>query len=137
MSALGVGMGFVCAEFTQVFVNGIFPDEAGSWGSTRGEMSGSRWLPACSPVPQLNRHGPGQDQAARASRYVPTWAAPEGQQRLSDRAQHVAWLAGAQRPDFRAVAVLRVAAGATMRQACTAAGIDHDAPLVGIPAAAF
>jgi hypothetical protein len=33
--------------------------------------------------------------------------------------------------------VLRVAAGATMRQACTAAGIDPAAPLVGIPAAAF
>jgi len=46
-------------------------------------------------------------------------------------------LSGAGRPDFPAVAVLRVAAGATMRQACTAAGIDPDAPLVGIPAAAF
>lgn len=64
-------------------------------------------------------------------------AAPERQQRLSDRAQHVAWLAGAGRPDFPAVAVLRVATGATMRQACTAAGIDPDAPLVVIPAAAF
>lgn len=53
------------------------------------------------------------------------------------QAQHVAWLAGAGRPDFPPVAVLRVAAGATMRQACTAAGIDPDAPLVGIPAAAF
>lgn len=71
------------------------------------------------------------------SGYVPTWAAPEGQERLADRAQHVAWLAGAGRPDFPAVAVLRVAAGATMRQACTAAGIDPDAPLVGIPAEAF
>lgn len=59
----------------------------------------------------------------------------EGQPRLADRAQHVAWLAGAGRPDFPAVAVLRVAEGATMRQACTAAGIDPDAPLVGIPAA--
>jgi len=57
--------------------------------------------------------------------------------RLADRAQHVAWLAGAGRPDFPAVAVLRVATGATMRQACTAAGIDPEAPLVGIPAAAF
>lgn len=28
-------------------------------------------------------------------------------------------------------------AGQTMRQACTAAGIDPDAPFVGIPAAAF
>lgn len=72
-----------------------------------------------------------------ASGYVPTWAAPEGQQRLADRAQHVAWLAGAGRPDFPAVAVLRVATGATLRQACTAAGIDPDAPLVGIPTAAF
>lgn len=72
-----------------------------------------------------------------ASGYVPTWAAPEGQQRLADRAQHVAWLAGAGRPDFPAFAVLRVAAGATMRQACTAASIDPNAPLVGIPAAAF
>lgn len=72
-----------------------------------------------------------------ASGYVPTWAAPEGQQRLADRAQHVAWLAGAGRPDFPAVAVLRVATGVSMRQACTAAGIDPDAPLVGIPAAAF
>jgi hypothetical protein len=69
--------------------------------------------------------------------YVPTWGEPLGQQRLADRAQHVAWLAGAGRPDFPPVAVLRVAAGATMRQACTAAGIDPDAPLVGIPAAAF
>ena len=72
-----------------------------------------------------------------ASGYVPTWAVPEGQQRLADRAQHVAWLAGAGRPDFPAVTVLRVAAGATMRQACTAAGIDPNAPLMGIPAAAF
>lgn len=40
-------------------------------------------------------------------------------------------------PDFPAVAVLRVATGATMLPACTAAGIDPDAPLVGIPAAAF
>jgi len=71
------------------------------------------------------------------SGYAPTWAAPEGQERLADRAQHVAWLAGAGRPDFPPVAVLRVAAGATMRQACTAAGIDPDAPLVGIPAEAF
>lgn len=69
--------------------------------------------------------------------YMPTSATPEGQPRLADRAQHAAWLAGAGRPDFPAVAVLRVAAGATMRQACTAAGIDPDAPLVGIPAAAF
>ncbi|MGF6861961.1 hypothetical protein ABIE69_002539 [Rhodobacteraceae bacterium MBR-64] len=67
----------------------------------------------------------------------PGAATPVGQRRLSDRAQHVAWLAGAGRPDFPAVAVLRVAAGAIMRQACTAAGIDPDAPLVGIPAAAF
>jgi hypothetical protein len=59
-----------------------------------------------------------------ASVYVPTWAAPDGQKRLADRAQHVAWLAGAGRPDFPAVAVLRVATGATMRQACIAAGID-------------
>lgn len=64
-------------------------------------------------------------------------AVPEGQPRLPDRAQHVAWLAGAGRPDFPALAVLRVATGATMRQASTAAGIDPDAPLVGIPAAAF
>jgi hypothetical protein len=47
------------------------------------------------------------------------------------------WLAGAGRPDFPAVAVLRVAGVATMRQACTASGIDPNAPLVGIPAAAF
>ena len=72
-----------------------------------------------------------------ASGYVPTWAAPEGQQRLADRAGHIAFLAGAGRPDFPAVAVLRVATGATMRQACTAAGTDPDAPLVGILAAAF
>ena len=69
--------------------------------------------------------------------YLPTGAAPEGQQRLADRAQHAAWLAGAGRPDFPVVTVLRVATGATMRQAYTAAGIDPDAPLVGIPAAAF
>lgn len=64
-------------------------------------------------------------------------ARPQPQPRLPDRAQHVTWLAGAGRPDFPAVAVLRVATGATMRQACIAAGIDPDAPLVGIPAAAF
>jgi hypothetical protein len=62
---------------------------------------------------------------------------PEQKPRRADKAQHAAWLAGAGRPDFQAVAVLRVATGATLRQACTAAGIDHDAPLVGIPAAAF
>jgi hypothetical protein len=56
---------------------------------------------------------------------------------VANRAQHVAWLAGAGGPDFPAVAVLRVATGATMRQACTAAGIAPDAPLVGIPAEAF
>jgi len=44
---------------------------------------------------------------------------------------------GQGRPDFPAVAVLRVATGATMRQACTAAGIHPDAPLLGIPAVAF
>jgi hypothetical protein len=43
----------------------------------------------------------------------------------------------AERPDFPAVAVLRIAAGVTLRKACTAADIDPDAPLVGIPAAAF
>lgn len=72
-----------------------------------------------------------------ASGYVPTWAAPEGQERLADRAQHVAWLAGAGRPNFPAVAMLGVATGATMRQACTAAGIDPYSSLVGIPAEAF
>ena len=72
-----------------------------------------------------------------ASRYLPTWAAPKGQPQLEDKAQHAAWLAGAGRPDFPAVALLRVATAATLRQACTAAGIDPDAPLVGIPAAAF
>ena len=72
-----------------------------------------------------------------ASGDLPTWAAPEGQQRLSDRAKQVAWLAGAGWPYFQAVAVLRVAAGATLRQACAAARIDPDAPLVGLPAAAF
>lgn len=41
------------------------------------------------------------------------------------------------RPDFPAAAMLRVAAGATTRQAFTAAGIDPDAALVGMPAAAF
>jgi hypothetical protein len=41
------------------------------------------------------------------------------------------------RPDFPPVAVLRVAAGATMRQACTAAGIDPDDAIVGIPAETF
>ena len=57
--------------------------------------------------------------------------------RRAKRAQYVAWLAGAGRPDFPAVAVLRVAAGATMRQACTAAGIDPDGAIVGIPATSF
>ena len=65
---------------------------------------------------------------------VPTWGEPQGQPSLVDRAQHVAWLAGAGR-GFPAV--VKVAAGQSMRQACTAAGIDPDAPLVGIPAAAF
>ena len=45
--------------------------------------------------------------------------------------------AGEGRPDFPPVAVLRVAAGATIRQACIAAGIAPEAPLVGIPAEAF
>ena len=44
---------------------------------------------------------------------------------------------GAGRPDFQAVAVLRVAAGATLRQACTAAGMELYGTVVGIPAAAF
>jgi hypothetical protein len=66
--------------------------------------------------------------------YVPTWAAPEGQQRLADRAQHVAWLAGAGR-GFPAV--VTVATGQTMRRACTASGIDPDGDIVGIPEAAF
>jgi hypothetical protein len=72
-----------------------------------------------------------------ASGDLPTWAAPERQQRLSDRAQRVAWLAWAVPPNFRAVAVLRVAAGATLRQACTAAGIDPDGDTVGILYASF
>lgn len=46
-----------------------------------------------------------------ASGYLPSWGEPLGQQRLADRAQHRAWLAGAGRPDFPAVAVLRVVAG--------------------------
>jgi hypothetical protein len=46
-------------------------------------------------------------------------------------------LFGPEGPIFPAVAVLRVANGAILRQACTAAGIDPNAPLVGIPAAAF
>ncbi len=66
-----------------------------------------------------------------ASGYVPTWAAPEGQPRLSDRAQHVAWLARAGR-GFPAV--VTVAAGQTMRKACTDAGIDPAGDIVGIPA---
>jgi hypothetical protein len=61
--------------------------------------------------------------------YVPTWATPEGQPRLSDRALHVAWLAGAGR-GFPAV--VAVAASQSMRQACTAAGIDPDGDIVGI-----
>jgi len=40
-------------------------------------------------------------------------------------------------PDFPAAAVLRVARGATMRQACTAAGIDTGGDVVGIMASAF
>lgn len=62
--------------------------------------------------------------------FLPTGAAPEGQPRLADRAQHVAWLAGAGR-GFPAV--VAVAAGQTMRQAFTAAGIDPDGDIVGIP----
>jgi len=46
-------------------------------------------------------------------------------------------LQGQDGPDFPAVAMLRVAAGATMRQACTAAGIDPDGDIVGMPEAAF
>ena len=45
--------------------------------------------------------------------------------------------AGAGRRDFLAVAVLRVATGATMRQACAAAAIAPDGDVVCIPAAAF
>lgn len=65
--------------------------------------------------------------------------APEGQPRLADRARQVAWLAGAGRPDFPAVAVLRVAAGASMRQACSAAGIDPDGDrvILGVPKESF
>lgn len=66
--------------------------------------------------------------------HVPTWATPEGQPRLGNRAAHLRWLAGAGR-GFPAV--VTVAAGQTLRQACNAAGVDPDAPLVGIPAAAF
>ncbi|MCB1469579.1 MAG: hypothetical protein KDK08_21095 [Rhizobiaceae bacterium] len=69
-----------------------------------------------------------------ASGYVPTWGEPLGQPSLADRAQHVAWLAGAGRG---LPAVVTVAAGQTMRQACTAAGIDPDGDIVGIPQAAF
>ncbi len=71
--------------------------------------------------------------------YVPKWAVPEGQSSLADRAQHVAWLAGAGGSDFPAVAVLRVATGATMLQACTAAGInpDADSMIVGVPTDCF
>ena len=51
-------------------------------------------------------------------------------------APHVAWLAGAGR-GFPVV--VTVAAGQTMRQACTAAGIDPDGDslIVGVPAEAF
>ena len=44
---------------------------------------------------------------------------------------------GKNAPISPAVAALRVATGATLRQACTTAGVDPDAPLVGIPAAVF
>ena len=59
------------------------------------------------------------------------------QPRLADRAQNGPWLTGARLPDFPTLAVLRVAASATMRQACAAAGINPDGPLVGIMASAF
>lgn len=36
-----------------------------------------------------------------------------------------------------AIALVWIAAGATMRQSCNAAGIDPNAPLMGIPATAF
>ena len=72
-----------------------------------------------------------------ASGYVPTWATPEGQPSLANRAQHVAWLAGAGRGFPAVVTVVTVATGQTMRQACTAAGIDPDGDILGIPEAAF
>jgi hypothetical protein len=71
------------------------------------------------------------------------FAATQGQARLSERAQHIEWVAGAALTDplrgFPAVAVVRVAQGQTLRQAAVSAGFDPDADrlLVGIPAAAF
>ena len=94
-----------------------------------GGLQGGRWG-NWGAVPGGNgRH------SGIAVSHAKTIGRPEGQERLADRAQHVAWLARAGRPDFPLVAVLRVASGATMRQACTAAGIDPDVP--GISAAAF
>lgn len=72
-----------------------------------------------------------------------TFAATEGQPRLSDRAAHVAWLAGAALYDplrgFPAVAVVRLQPGQTMRDAALAAGVNPDADrlIVAIPVAAF
>ena len=70
---------------------------------------------------------------AHILRVYPLGPLPAGLLWRFDRAQHVAWLAGARRCDSPAVA----AAGAATRQACTAAGIDPDAPFVGMMAAAF
>lgn len=107
------------SEFVTVTLDGVLPDLSAAI--------------ALGCLPLLVAH----DAPAAA------FAAPEGQQLLSDRAAHLAWLAGAARHDplrgFPACSVIRVAEGQTLRQAAVAAGVapDADALLVGIPEACF
>lgn len=68
----------------------------------------------------------------------PTFTEPQGQPVLMDRAQQVAWRAGAakHRPEgFPALAVVALEGGQTMREACAAAGVDPDADraVIGLP----
>lgn len=75
-----------------------------------------------------------------AEGYQATFAAPEGQPALADRAAHVLWLSTASREGFPACHIVQIADGQTMRQATAAAGIadDEERLIVGMldPAAA-
>ena len=68
----------------------------------------------------------------------PAFTEPQGQPVLMDRAQQVAWRAGAAKAraeGFPAVAVVGLDAGQTLREACAAAGVDPDADraVIGLP----
>jgi|GEM_PF-955833 hypothetical protein len=69
---------------------------------------------------------------------APAFTEPQGQPVLMDRAQQVAWRAGAAKAraeGFPAVAVVGLDAGQTLREACAAAGVDPDADraVIGLP----